>query len=775
MVDQSNAMVLRMAILAFGDTGPTRSTDKSHSANDLRGLDGCIAEVDLRILGDRGDSVKPLRWRYRELLIEWGFKKGTENLAFDGSIQSTHFLGKVATVKPLRGDSATEMTAEHSWKSSPSAGSRRGIVVSVLYADTVRGPGRTILTVRTCSGSFSFQPVDLWDGPILAPAHGFFVADISSNLTAAAFEDDLASKNLKSIRQMVREHTEQTWEGAMKAIHGKIKSTGLPTPPYHPRMDVAVPDENLSALWRIGAWQLIKNCPRIHRDDIHLVGKTGDVGSCRRIDDTDDPQGMYVVRNHPFPPLSCETERILLALDHMGMHDVSRDGISIWLENQQPNGALFVNSGIEAAHRQGALQIPWILPEHARLTGDRKWLEQGAPKLKAVAEWIINRRRCTMKETLSREEVSGIKDGTWSPYGLQPPASMGDSDARGSVYFFLADAFAYRSIKLLADALSEIDLQTGTALSVEVENYAQDLLEVLDDTFIRSPLIKTQNGTYQSFLPQGFQDRGPRARTLPEGVDVFSHCGPLAGDITCTSSSIDAWLRAGLLSAEDSRIDGHFDVLEDILLLDNPWGREWQNRTIARGDTVDEAWFNHAGFGYQNGWERVPDYYLVKDDIPNFLRAWLNRCAVDLNMKNWTFNEHTTHVECDKSHGNAAFLSNFRKMLVMELDESLWFARGTPRAWLEQGKRVSVRNAPTHFGDVGFEIVSDVDNGIVVATVELPSRDFPESVYLRLRHPKSLSIKHVTVNGKPWPHFSRELESIVLTDLTGKLTLHASY
>lgn len=743
--------------------------------NNLRALDGHIVEVDPQILGDRGASAKPLRWRYRELVIEWGFKEGTEDLVFDGNIQSTHYLGEIGTIIPLPEDNTTEMTAEQAWKSPPSGGSRRGITVSVLYADTVRGPGRTILTVRTCSRSFSFLPVDLDDAPILAPAHGFFVADIASNLTAAAFQNDLASKNLKSIRQMVREHSEQTWEGAICALQGKMEYSGLPTPPYFPRMSVEVPDENLTALWRIGAWQLIKNCPRIHRDDIHLVGKTGDVGSCRRVEDPDDPRGIYVVRNHPFPPLSCETERILLALDHMGMHDVARDGISIWLENQQPNGALFVNSGIEAAHRKGALQLPWVIVEHARFTGDQKWLEQQAPKLRAVAKWLIDRRRCTMKENLSREEVLGIKDGTWSPFGLQPPASMGDSDARGSVYFFPADAFAYRSLKLLADALSEIDSQTGAVLSAEAENYAQDLLAVLDETFILSPLIKTQNGTYQSFLPQGFQDRGPRAHTLPEGVDVFSHCGPLSGDITVTSSSIEAWLRAGLLSTEDSRIDGHFDVLEDVFLLDNPWVREWCNRTIARGDTVDEGWFNHAAFGYQSGWERVPDYYLIKDDIPNFLRAWLNRCAVDLNMKNWTFNEHTTHVECDKSHGNAAFLSNFRKMLVMEIDESLWLARGTPRVWLEQGKRISVKNAPTHFGDVGFEIVSDVDSGKITATVELPSRRFPNSVYLRLRHPKSLPIKRVTVNGKSWPHFSTELEAIVLSNVTGKLTVLATY
>ena len=90
------------------------------------------------------------------------------------------------------------------------------------------------------------------------------------------------------------------------------------------------------------------------------------------------------------------------------------------------------------------------------------------------------------------------------------------------------------------------------------------------------------------------------------------------GDITVTSSSIEAWLRAGLLSTEDPRIDGHFDVLEDVFLLDNPWGREWRNRTIARGDTVDEGWFSHASFGYQSGWERVPDYYLIKDGHTEF-------------------------------------------------------------------------------------------------------------------------------------------------------------
>ena len=62
-----------------------------------------------------------------------------------------------------------------------------------------------------------------------------------------------------------------------------------------------------------------------------------------------------------------------------------------------------------------------------------------------------------------------------------------------------------------------------------------------------------------------------------------------------------------------------------------------------------------------------------------------------------------------------------------------------------------MKNAPTHFGTVAYEIVSDVDHGKITATVEMPSRNPPKSVLLRLRHPKALPIKSVTVNGKPGP------------------------
>ena len=219
----------------------------------------------------------------------------------------------------------------------------------------------------------------------------------------------------------------------------------------------------------------------------------------------------------------------------------------------------------------------------------------------------------------------------------------------------------------------------------------------------------------------------------------------------------------------DPRLDGHFEVLEDHHLADNPW-----HRVRTKDYDPEKDWFAKAGWGYQSAWERLPDYYLLADDGPNFLRSWLNRCAADING-NWAFNEHTLGSLNDKSHNRAVFLTNFRNMLVLEIGDTLWLARATPRAWLEQGKKISVKNSPTYFGTVAYEIVSDVDNGKVTATVEMPTRKAPKEVIPRFRHPKTAPIKSVTVNGKPWAEFNKDKETITLKGLTGTVAVTAKY
>jgi hypothetical protein len=148
---------------------------------------------------------------------------------------------------------------------------------------------------------------------------------------------------------------------------------------------------------------------------------------------------------------------------------------------------------------------------------------------------------------------------------------------------------------------------------------------------------------------------------------------------------------------------------------------------------------------------------------------------VDLNLADYSFNEHTTFAANDKSHGNAVFLSNFRNMLAMEIGDTLWVARATPRSWLEQGKTITVRGAPTHFGTLAYEIVSDVDNGRINTVLEMPSRKAPKEVLLRLRHPKAAPIRSVAINGKEWKDFDAARELVRLCNVPAKVAVTVSY
>ena len=121
------------------------------------------------------------------------------------------------------------------------------------------------------------------------------------------------------------------------------------------------------------------------------------------------------------------------------------------------------------------------------------------------------------------------------------------------------------------------------------------------------------------------------------------------------------------------------------------------------------------------------------------------------------------------------FMENFRNLLVMEDGPALWIARAVPRAWLEQDKKIAVKNAPTYFGPLAYEIVSDVEHGRITATMEIPSRKPPQTVLLRFRHPKQTPIKSATVNGKEWSRFNPDKEVIELVGFTGKVVVVATY
>jgi hypothetical protein len=119
-----------------------------------------------------------------------------------------------------------------------------------------------------------------------------------------------------------------------------------------------------------------------------------------------------------------------------------------------------------------------------------------------------------------------------------------------------------------------------------------------------------------------------------------------------------------------------------------------------------------------------------------------------------------------------------RWMLVFEDPESptLWLAKGTPRSWLEDGKKISVSSAPTKWGRVGFTITSRLREGKVEGQLELPVWASPGVVKVRLRVPEGKQMHSVTLNGKAWQDFNPQEETISLPEkVRGTVLLVVSY
>jgi hypothetical protein len=371
---------------------------------------------------------------------------------------------------------------------------------------------------------------------------------------------------------------------------------------------------------------------------------------------------------------------------------------------------------------------------------------------------MIRQRKSFMRGVPGRERA-------WA-FGLLPPHNIWDS--RNWRLWYESNAYYYLGLNHYAEVMAVLDPQAGHFYLSEAAAYAQDITAAVEKSWALSPVIRVRDGTYRSFLPPAPYMRGPASRQMPASFGSPEHTPGLYADVI--RGGVHLINRAQLLSPDDRRAQGMMDVLEDRLLLEN-------HRLPMRTRNYDPHtdWFSGAGWYYQCGIERTPDIYLQWDDPPNFLRSFYNDYAVDVVVGPYTFNEHATRGPSDKSFEEAAFLERLRNMLVMEDKDSLWLASATPRAWLQQGRKISVRNAPTHFGLLSYEILSDVDHGQITATVELPSRRAPDAVLLRFRNPGATPFKSVAVNGNPWTEFDSKGEVIRLRGLSGTAEVKAIY
>jgi hypothetical protein len=72
---------------------------------------------------------------------------------------------------------------------------------------------------------------------------------------------------------------------------------------------------------------------------------------------------------------------------------------------------------------------------------------------------------------------------------------------------------------------------------------------------------------------------------------------------------------------------------------------------------------------------------------------------------------------------------------------------------MADGKRIRVERAPTYYGLLNLTIESRAAAGEIAVTIDMPSRQCPEALRIRLRHPQGRLMQSAMVNGKDWTNF----------------------
>ncbi len=718
----------------------------------------------------RVTSPKVGAWKRMDLEIEWGFQAGAEKTNVDGRVES--YVAMVGPVSPLAGDKGTTVTGAHTWQSRAIGDARRGIVVPLLYAPSARPALDSRVTVWTKTTGFTFRPCDLENGPILIPEQGVFVRKVGDGKTARQFAAELAAKNLKGIRQMTREHREAvSWEELMRKVRLSTCPAGTPLPSFpkveDPPMQVQLPDPRWTDAWRAASFQLKGR---------HMWGGLAfEVGRVAR---EMDMVGLHAEADKIYEHFS-KSPGVKPDGDY-----TDGKGALEWATSMRHDMA-YEHDGSHASTGR----LLFGMAERYFLTGDKAWFQRNRVRMQAAADWIIRQRSSYLKNVPNRQDLLVA--------GLMPPCLLGDyalpsCDWR---WYYCDTAFSLQALRRFADAVAEFDPEAGRKYRGEADAFRKDVLRNVEREAALSPVRLGRDGTYHSFIPQAVYARGTivslELGTLqrPQG-DIIVGALPLAEPFAA-------------LSANDVRIVDTLNVMDEIgtspkitaYVLPSNWGstmnvmeeiaasvRAASDPDEARkekGLSTDDAWFwNCYGGGLAKASHNA-NIYLLQDDVPNFLRVWMNSYAaiVGADGRLWEWAHLGEYSNCIYPDNGTAgwFMENFRNLLVMEDGQSLWVARATPRVWLEQGKQIAVKNAPTYFGTWAYEIVSDVDHGKITATVEIPRRNPPKSVMVRFRHPKAVPIKSVLVNGQPWTGFNKDKEVIELTGLTGKVAVAASY
>lgn len=387
-----------------------------------------------------------------------------------------------------------------------------------------------------------------------------------------------------------------------------------------------------------------------------------------------------------------------------GYFDVANEEFAAMYQSQQePNGRVggFAEWGV---YSPGML---YAVGQNFLLSRDRASFERMLPASLKALDWCL-------------AEVARGQTNQAAPGLIVAPLNDLTHDARAWAFpnaYFVAglDTFG-RALAAYGDSHAAHVLDVAGKMKSDVEReFAR--------ASVRSPVVQLADGTWINYLPSDAMT--PRRQLdvwYPTDVDV----GPL-----------------------------HLARLAAI----NPRGRL---ATAMLNDHEDNLFLNQWGAANEPVYNPQGTAYLRRDEPEAAIRTFYSTMACAFSHHQftplehrWAWGQYTMPPSTD-----GAWFELYRNLLLNELagDDTLFIGQAIPRAWLENGKHIHIRRAPTFFGPVNIEFESHSDQGNIGATVKFLSDRRPKTLLVRFRHPEKKPLKSVTVNGEEWNNFDPKEE-----------------
>jgi len=421
-----------------------------------------------------------------------------------------------------------------------------------------------------------------------------------------------------------------------------------------------------------------------------------------------------------YGPLESEAHSVIRGMDFLGQHEFAKRSLDYFIHRYNTNG--FLTTGYTTF---GTAWHLWTLGEHYELGRDTNWLRQVAPEVARVCHWIIRQTEKTKRLDAQGKPVP--------EFGLMPPGVLADWNA--FAYHFAMNGYYSAALREAGLALASIGHPDAKLFIAKSEELRRNTLRAYQWTQGRAPALPLRDGTWIPYYPSQVHSPGRLGEFFP---------GQDSGRSWCYDVELGAHqlIPAGALSPNSREVGSMMNHMEDVQFLADGWFDY-----PAEENRAD--WFNLGGFSkVQPYYTRNAEIYALRDDVKPFIRSYFNTLAAMISPEVLTFWEHFHDAGAyDKTHETGYFLHQTRTMLIQERRDELWLAPFIPAEWLKDGSRVAVVNAPTRFGNAGYEIASHIDRGYMEVRIE-PPPGTPREIVLRLRHPEGARIHAVTLNGK---------------------------